>query len=230
MLSALAPLLDIGALVTVFAGTWLATAARSGSGDLANAARALAGLGQARFDENANRAELARGALLIRQRGPLCAEITLPRDPSLAKAVARYVATGSIETLQDVAHEKRIERVASRTRGQLVFEYAGELAPVFGLVGTLFAISPLNPDPALGSTETIMASVATAADRHLPMAVVAQEQAMTLCHTEDLIVSTAAGRSPLGAQEQSLLSSHPRRHKTSSQGRHFQRSEILFSS
>lgn len=162
MMSALAPLIDMSAITIVIAGTWAAAAARSGRSGIASGARALLRLWHRGFDAGANRAALARCALSIRQNGALCSETDLPCDPDTAGWVERFLATGNVEKLHEAEQEAREKRVADRASGAKLFEVAGELAPVFGLVGTLFAITQLMPGTATQAAETIMSSLASA--------------------------------------------------------------------
>lgn len=162
MMSALAPLVDISAISIVIAGTWAAAAARSGRSGMASGVLALLRLGHRGFDEGANRSALARCAVSISKRGALCSETDLPPDPDLAGSVERYLSTGSLDKLHEAASEARKARLAERARGARLFETAGELAPVFGLVGTLFAITQLMPGPGFETSQTIMASLASA--------------------------------------------------------------------
>lgn len=155
-------LIDISALVIVLAGTLVATIARCGFGDLGAAMRALAGLGQKGFDEVANRAALAKGAPEIRQRGHLSADPAPPPDASLAKLVDTYQLTGSIDAVHTLARADRATREVARVRAVRVFDYAGELAPVFGLVGTLFAITQLSAAGLDNAADVMMAAVANA--------------------------------------------------------------------
>jgi len=161
VISNISQMLDPGALAIVLAGTLVATAARSGPRDLREAGLALARLGQSDFDEDENRVALARTVHEIKANGPLCAEISLPPDRSLAKVVNAYLRHASLEAMHVVRRAERTEREVSRSAGVRAFEYAGELAPVFGLVGTLFAITQLAPGD--GSVvESTMGAIATA--------------------------------------------------------------------
>ncbi len=155
-------LLDLAALVVVLAGTFLATIARCGWGDMRAAASALLQLGQSTFDEDANRAALARSAPEIRRRGHLIADPAPPPDACMAKLVDIYRKTGSIDAVHAAARGDRAIREVARIQAVRVFDYAGELAPIFGLVGTLFAITQLTPTAGASSTETMMGAVATA--------------------------------------------------------------------
>lgn len=162
MVSQAALLFDPGAMVVVVAGTLIATAARAGRRDLKAAGRALAQLVTPRFNADRNRQALARAAMAIRERGALCAETAVPPDPAFARLVEAVVLTGTTHSLQALARSHRTNREIARLEAQRVFEYAGELAPVFGLVGTLFAITQLAPVAAATVAETTMAAVATA--------------------------------------------------------------------
>ncbi len=155
-------LVDGDALGIVLIGTALATVARCGWGDIKAASRALKGLGKPGFDEAANRAVLAKAAPEIRQRGHLSADPVMPPDVSLAKLVDAYRMTGSIDALHSAARGDRASREVARAQAVRVFDYAGELAPVFGLVGTLFAITQLNAGAPSNTTEVMMAAIANA--------------------------------------------------------------------
>ncbi len=161
MISHLSQMLDPGALAIVLAGTMLATAARCGTRDLRLAGSAALRLGQDTFDEDENRVALARTVHEIKANGLLCAEASLPPDPSLARVVSAYLRHASLEAMHSARRAERAEREASRGAAVRTFEYAGDLAPVFGLVGTLFAITQLAPGN--GSiVEGTMAALATA--------------------------------------------------------------------
>jgi len=155
-------MLDPGALAIVLAGTVLATAARCGWRDLIVAFTAFLRLGKSRFDEPANRTAIARALRAIEAKGHRTADVPLPPDPSLALLVDTYLRTGSIDALHSARRAERAAREVERARGIRTFEYAGELAPVFGLVGTLYAITRLSETLAGSPAETIMASIATA--------------------------------------------------------------------
>ncbi|KPP92560.1 MotA/TolQ/ExbB proton channel family protein [Erythrobacter sp. HL-111] len=160
--SDLAGLLDPGALAIVVAGTLVATAARCGWRDCHAALAALPRLGGSRFDEGANRIAIARTLRAIEAQGFRAADVPLPPDPSLARLVAAYLASGSTEALHCARRAERASREVARMQAVRVFEYAGELAPVFGLVGTLYAIAGLADTLGGSPVETVMAGIATA--------------------------------------------------------------------
>ncbi|MDJ0979160.1 MAG: MotA/TolQ/ExbB proton channel family protein [Erythrobacter sp.] len=141
-----AALVDPSALAIVLAGTFLATLARSGWRDVAAAIAGLRDLARAPFDADANRTALARWARAVRARGTLGADEPPPPDPDLAKALKALVRTGSVEALQAAHGTARSSATRKSQRAVQVFEQAGELAPVFGLVGTLFSLTQIAPD------------------------------------------------------------------------------------
>lgn len=159
-----AQLLDPGALAIVLAGTLAATLARCGWSELRLALATAARLGRRDFDEAANRRAVSRIIGEVRRAGLLGADAPLPPDPALARALAALLKAGSLDAFHSVRRAERAAQEAARAAAMRVFEYAGELAPVFGLVGTLFAITRLvpaagtDPDP----TATTLAAVATA--------------------------------------------------------------------
>lgn len=153
---------DPAALLVVLAGTAIATVARCGFGAIRAAFGALVRLAAPGFDEDANRAALARCASEIAARGHLCAECPVPPDRAMAKLVDTYRTSGSLDALHTQARALRTIREVARAQAMRVFEFAGELAPVFGLVGTLFAITRLTPVAGSTTAEVTMAAVATA--------------------------------------------------------------------
>lgn len=155
-------LFDPAALAIVLAGTLLATIARSGWHHMRIAARMLGMLFAPGFDEAANRAALARIIPELRRKGHLCAEISLPPDREIAQLVTAYQASGSLDAFSHHARAQRTAREVVRIEAERVFEHAGDLAPVFGLVGTLYSITRLVPVEGVGAAEITMASVATA--------------------------------------------------------------------
>lgn len=155
-------MLDGSALAIVCAGTALATAARCGWRDIRAAASALVRLPRAQFDLEANRSALAHTARAIQRDGPLRAEAPLPPDPSIANLVDWMLRSRSSDAFDTARRADRDAREMTRLRAVRTLEYAGELAPVFGLVGTLFAITELAPATASAPVEATMSAIATA--------------------------------------------------------------------
>ncbi len=142
----LSALLDPGALAWVFGGTLLATLARCGLRDARAAGRALLGLLRPRFDEVANRAALSRAVTDFERRGYLCADLPPPPDAPLAAALDAYRRSGSPQSITAYADANRSGREQRHARAVQPFDHAGELAPVFGMAGTLLAIAQLVPN------------------------------------------------------------------------------------
>ena len=142
-----ASLLDPSSAAIVIGGTALATFLRSGWRDCRLTFRALGRLvGGARFDADAVRAELAVQIREIRQDGLVRAHPHVFGDSEFDEAAGALIETRSIEGLlaRHEAHKARrlaVEGAASRTLAQ-----AAELAPVFGLAGTLVSLSQLPVD------------------------------------------------------------------------------------
>jgi chemotaxis protein MotA len=141
-----ASLFDASSAAIVIGGTALATFLRSGWRDCRLTFRALARLGAARFDADAVRAELAVQIREIRQDGLVRAHPHLFGDREFDEATGALIETRSIDALlaRHEAHKARrlaLEGAASRTLAQ-----AAELAPVFGLAGTLVSLSQLPAD------------------------------------------------------------------------------------
>jgi len=143
-------LFDWSALAIVLGGTLVATVVRCGRFDLALACAHAWGLVRTGFDADANRAAIARWAHAIRQSGVLGADESLPPDADLAAAIAAMVRAGSPHTLEET-HAAALQTSREQSaRAARVFEQAGELAPVFGMVGTLFSMTQIAPGVASG--------------------------------------------------------------------------------
>lgn len=157
-----ASLFDPLALGIVLIGTLLATFAREGAQDIALAVAAVFKLGRKGFDPAATRSALARTVGEINRLGHLGAEPVDPPDKAITQLLNTYIRSGSTEAMLKLARTQRLGRDIQSVAATRVYETAGELAPVFGLVGTLFSITQLMPDMASSSAEIVMASVAGA--------------------------------------------------------------------
>ncbi|QFT76686.1 MotA/TolQ/ExbB proton channel family protein [Erythrobacter sp. THAF29] len=153
---------DGSALAIVCAGTALATAARCGWRDLAATGRALSRLPRNGFDLEANRRALANCARAIERDGRLRADVQLPSDPAIARQVDRLLRTRPQEAIEQARLAEKSARMAERMRAVRTLEHAGELAPVFGLVGTLIAITQLAPATAAEPVGATMGAISTA--------------------------------------------------------------------
>jgi chemotaxis protein MotA len=158
-----ASLFDPGALGIVVAGTVLATVARCGWREFGAALRAAGGLVRRGFPAEANRKSLALAIAAIQRDGSHRASPALPPDRTLGLMLETYLRHGKLETLSAIRRAERALDEARRVGAAQVFVWAGELAPVFGLVGTLYGLTRLGSVSEGGDpTATIMAAVSTA--------------------------------------------------------------------
>jgi chemotaxis protein MotA len=155
-------LFDPGALAIVVAGTVLATAARCGWREFGAALRAAGGLTRRSFQVEANRKALAQAITAIRREGRHRADPALPPDRALGLMLETWLRHGAPETLASVRRAERALDEARRVGAAQVFVWAGELAPVFGLIGTLYGLTQLSPAEGADATATIMSAVSTA--------------------------------------------------------------------
>lgn len=159
----LTSLLDPGALAIVIAGTVLATVARCGWRDFGAALSEAGGLVRPRFRLEANRRALAQAVNAIQRDGHHRADPALPPDRALGLMLETYLRHGVIESLGAVRRAERALDEARRVIAAQVFMWAGELAPVFGLIGTLYGLTQLGTaTEGAGAAATIMAAVSTA--------------------------------------------------------------------
>ncbi|MBU7579869.1 MAG: MotA/TolQ/ExbB proton channel family protein [Porphyrobacter sp.] len=156
-------LLDPGALAVVVAGTVLAPLARCGWRDFGAALRHAAGLMHGGFAVEANRKALALALGAIGRDGPRRADPGLPPDRTLALMLDAYLRHGTIDALAGIRRAERALDEARRIGAAQVFSWAGDLAPVFGLIGTLYGLTQLVPTgEAVNATAAIMGAVSTA--------------------------------------------------------------------
>lgn len=157
----LSALIDPGAFTIVVAGTVLACAARCGWRDFGAALREAGALAKPGFDAEANRKALALAVTAIRRDGPRRADPALPPDRALGLMLETYLRHGSLEALHRIRRSERALDEARRVAAAQVFAWAGELAPVFGLIGTLYAFTQLAPPSGANAIGVTLAAVAT---------------------------------------------------------------------
>jgi chemotaxis protein MotA len=175
-------LFDPAALGIVVTGTVLATVARCGWRDFGAALRAAGGLLRRGFRIEPNRKALALAASAIRRDGPRRADPALPPDRALGLMLETYLRHGTLEALGNVRRAERALDEARRLGAVQVFTWAGDLAPVFGLIGTLYGFTQLTPTPDAAATVTIMAAISTAVLTSLYGALVAHFVCYPLAH------------------------------------------------
>lgn len=160
---ALSSLFDPGALAIVVAGTVLATVARCGWRDFGAALRSAGSLLRGGFAPEANRKALALAVGAIRRDGVRRADPALPPDRALGLMLETYLRHGASEALGPIRRAERALDEARRVGAAQVFGWAGELAPVFGLIGTLYGLTQLAPSgEGAQATAVIMTAVSTA--------------------------------------------------------------------
>jgi chemotaxis protein MotA len=139
-------LVDGPSAAIVFGGTLVATVLRAGLGDCRYSLVKLAQLGGKRFDADAARAELAQQVQEIRKDGLLRAVPHQYGDREFDEATEALIGARSVSALL-AAHEKhKTRRLGESTRAVRTLAQAAELAPVFGLAGTLISLSQLPQD------------------------------------------------------------------------------------
>lgn len=138
-----ANLFDFPSAAIVIGGTALATALRCGPAGLADTARALAHLVSPGFDADSARSEMAVQVREIEQDGLLRAHPHNFHDTEFDDVAETLFGARSVTALlaRHEAHRDRRMAVARRASGTLA--QAAELAPVFGMVGTLVSLSQL---------------------------------------------------------------------------------------
>ncbi len=124
-------------------GATLSRMLRSGIGDCRFALIKLAQLGSSRFDAGAARSELAQQVQEIHKDGLLRAVPHHFGDSEFDEATDALIGNRSVAALL-AAHERhKARRLGESTRAVRTLAQAAELAPVFGLAGTLISLSQL---------------------------------------------------------------------------------------
>ncbi|MDE2595406.1 MAG: MotA/TolQ/ExbB proton channel family protein [Sphingomonadales bacterium] len=139
----LAALLDGPSAAIVFGGTATATLLRCGVDDVGRALHALATLGSRNFDAERVRAEMAVQVQEILKDGLIRAAPHRFDDAEFDEATGALIAHRSLPALL-AAHEKhKRQRQHDSAAAVRTLAQASELAPVFGLAGTLISLSQL---------------------------------------------------------------------------------------
>jgi chemotaxis protein MotA len=139
-------LLDGPSAAIVIGGTLAATLLRCGGRDCRSALRRIGQLGRVRFDAAATQAELAQQVQDIRQDGLLRAAPHHYADNEFEEATEALVERRSLAALLERHEAHKERRLASSDRAARTLAQAAELAPVFGLAGTLVSLSQLPVD------------------------------------------------------------------------------------
>ncbi|MES2493155.1 MAG: MotA/TolQ/ExbB proton channel family protein [Pseudomonadota bacterium] len=145
-------LIDGGSALVVLGGTCVATVLRCGRGELAITLRALAALPQHRFIADHARAELAPQVRAIQQDGLLRAPVRHVGDADFDDATDALIHDRTIESLLAAHDRHKARRLADADSAVRVLAQAAELAPVFGMAGTLIALNRMARVPLDGGT------------------------------------------------------------------------------
>lgn len=140
----LAHLFDLLPAAIVVGGTLLATALRAGRADCRATARQIAALFRRPFDPAELRCGLAPLAGEIRRDGVFRAHARPTGDVALDTAI-RAMIDGHAASLLLMHHSaSRKQRLAYTHRAAVTLAQAADLAPVFGLAGTLVSLAQLS--------------------------------------------------------------------------------------
>jgi chemotaxis protein MotA len=142
----IAGLFDPASAAIVVGGTLLATVLRCGPGDCRLALAALGRLGQARFDADQTKAELAVQVQEIQRDGLLRAQPHHFGDREFDEATDRLIGTRSVAGLLESHENHKARRMQADNRAVRTLAQAAELAPVFGLAATLISLTQLPAD------------------------------------------------------------------------------------
>ena len=140
----LAHLIDPVPAAIVVGGTLLATVLRAGRADCRSTARALAALLRPSFNPDLIRRDLAPLANDIRKDGVYRARARATGDPALDDAIKAMIEGHSASMLLMHHTNDRKKRLARAQRAAVTLAQAADLAPVFGLAGTLVSLAQLS--------------------------------------------------------------------------------------
>lgn len=136
-------LVDPSAAAIVLGGTMLAALARSGLRGMRKVLVQLLTFTRPRFDPARMRAELAGKVIEMQNNGVIRTMPPKLADKELHACVHALIRHRSIEAMQAEYQRHRTTRLGAQRSAELVLNQTGDLAPVFGLAGTLFALNQL---------------------------------------------------------------------------------------
>lgn len=136
-------LLDAPSAAIVIGGTGIATFLRCGAEASRSALLAVARLGRRRFDAERARAELSVQVREIQSDGLLRAHPHHLGDSALEEATDALIGQRSVAALHTAHNANKARRLDAGNRATATLSQAAELAPVFGLAGTLVSLSQL---------------------------------------------------------------------------------------
>ena len=134
---------DLPTLAIVLGGTVLATVLRAGLADARAVLHALSGTMRRTFDADLVRSELAVQIREIQQDGLLRAKPHQFGDREFDEATEAMIGHRSLSALLSAHEGHRARRLALAGAAARTLALAAELAPVFGLFGTLVSLGRL---------------------------------------------------------------------------------------
>lgn len=153
-------LFDAASALIVVGGTCMATVLRCGLGDSRATLAAVVGLGHSRFDAARVRSELAVHVRGMQRDGVIRTQPRFFGDAEFDQATSALIGTRSIEGLHQTHLEHKRERSRHALRAVRTLTQAADLAPVFGLAGTLISLSQLPANDSAGGSFTAAISMA----------------------------------------------------------------------
>jgi len=165
-------LIDLPSAAIVFGGTIVGTILRCGVWASFATLRGLGASLRSGFDAERARSELAVQVQQIRRDGLLRAEPRHFGDPEFDDVADVLIGRRSIGALLEKHKAHKEMRIARNQVAVTTFNQAAELAPVFGLAGTLIALSRISDTTVPG---TMLSS-------NIPMAIVTTFYGLMAAH------------------------------------------------
>jgi chemotaxis protein MotA len=139
----IATLIDPASAAIVAGGTLAATLLQCGTVHCRAVITAVGRLSHRRFDPERVRAELARHVHAIRQDGVVRARGPGLGDAEIDEATEALIEGRSVGALIEAHESHRARRIATNEQARATLLHGAELAPVFGLAGTLLSLARL---------------------------------------------------------------------------------------
>jgi chemotaxis protein MotA len=155
-------LIDGTSALIVFGGTVLATLLRSGWRESALTMRMLVASFRTGFRAEEARAELVGQVRAIKSDGVIRARPQRVGDREIDEATSAFIQTRSVEGLVAAHQRHRKRRLDQADTAVRVLAQASELAPVFGMAGTLIALNRMPADPGVAAGAAITAAIGMA--------------------------------------------------------------------
>lgn len=153
-------LIDWPSAAIVLGGTAIATMLRSGRADVLACAQLIQGLCRPAFRLHKERAWLAPAVAALQHSGIYRARLPVHPDRDLKAALTALVRHRSLAAMTAAHRQSCLRRLDVRQRALQLLHQGSEMAPVFGLAGTLVALS--QPHGTATSSSAMTAAVAAA--------------------------------------------------------------------